>query len=910
MKLPQRSFSALVLCVVALITAASHAQAPPQTKAADQALVQLFAAASTDEARAALLQQHPELSDQANRTALSTYANAMLQRRELAAAESAFRSLLWLADYRKDDRGRAGALSGLGSVWGQRGNLTHALTLLHQALALAEPIGDPIVLQPIYSTLGVVERRLGDYDKAAASFERSLALAIGLKRADMEGRVYNNIGAMHLSRGHLDQALDYFKRSLDKKQDDGGRGTIDMANTLNNIGAVHEELGDVQQALPYFTRARDLMEKIGAPAGAITALGNIGHARAALGQTVLARQAFQEALTRGEAAGDGNAVATILHNLGNLERESGDLESAESFHRRSFAMREAGGDVAGLSESRAELARLMLMLGRLPEAEAEATRAVTVAGAAGQLGHLARAQLYLGQVYERQDRLDKALSAFEAAVTAAERLRESSPRGERARQVFLDQRVGPYYSVAAIHARAGRPLEGLIAVERVRARTLLDILATGRQPKRALTDDERARELALDAAALSFSLQLAEMQKAARPNATVVSSLQESLRVARQEKEAFTIALYAARPQLRILRGDAPLITAERLGAVLTPGTAAIEFVVEPSRVWAYLAVGGPAGIDVSVKQLTLGGDALRALASDFTGQVARRDLSFAVTSGTLYSALLGAFDRQLNGIRHLIIVPDAVLWKVPFQALISPRGRFLIEERAVSYAPSLSALAALHERQSRRAAAPPFMLALGDPATASAARLPEAAREVQSLGKLYGAGRSAVFVSASATEESFRKEVSKASVVHIATHGVLDDNNPMYSHLKLAVDDLYPDGRLEAWELLDLDINADVAVLSACHTASGAIGGGEGVVGLSWALFAAGASSAVVSQWEVDSASTTALMVGFHQRLLDRKPAATTTSDALREAAVNLMKDPRFRHPFYWAGFIVIGAR
>ena len=900
----------LQLFIAALLTMAGHAQAPPPATPVDQALIQSFAGAATDELRAALLLQRPELSDQANRSALSAFANTMLQRRELTAAEGAFRSLLWLADQRKDDRGRASALSGLGSVFGQRGNLTHALSLLHQALALAEPTGDPLVLQPIYSTLGVVQRRLGDYDKATASFDRSLALAIGLKRADMEGRVYNNIGAMHLSRGHLDQALDYFKRSLEKKQDDGGRGTIDMANTLNNIGAVYEELGDVQQALPYFTRARDLMEKIGAPAGAITALGNIGHARAALGQTALARQAFQEALTRAEAAGDGNAVATILHNLGNLEREGGDLKSAEAFQRRSLAMREAGGDVAGLAESRAELARLLLMMGRLTEAEAEASRAVTVASAAGQLGHLARAQLYLGQVYERQDRLDQALSAFEGAVTTAERLRESSPSGERARQVFLDQRVGPYYSVAAIHARAGRNLQGLMAVERVRARTLLDILATGRQPKRALTDDERGREQALDAAALSLSLQLAEVQRAPTPNAAVVSSLQEALRVARQEKEAFTIALYASRPELRMLRGDAPLITVEQLGAVLVPGTAAIEFVVEPSRVWAYLALAGPSGIDVSVKQLSLGGDALRALAAEFTKQVAQRDLSFAATSTKLYAALIGAFDQQLTNVRHLIVVPDAALWQVPFQALQSPRGRFLIEERAVSYAPSLSALAALHERQRRRAAARPFMLALGDPATGSAARLPEAAREVQSLGKLYGAGRSAVFVAAAATEGSLREGVSKASVLHIATHGVLDDNNPMYSHLKLAADDAYPDGRLEAWELLDLDINADVAVLSACQTASGAIGGGEGVVGLSWALFAAGASSAVVSQWEVDSTSTTSLMLDFHERLLQRKPGGPTTSDALRQAAVQLMKDPRFRHPFYWAGFIVIGAR
>jgi len=115
-------------------------------------------------------------------------------------------------------------------------------------------------------------------------------------------------------------------------------------------------------------------------------------------------------------------------------------------------------------------------------------------------------------------------------------------------------------------------------------------------------------------------------------------------------------------------------------------------------------------------------------------------------------------------------------------------------------------------------------------------------------------------------------------------------------------------DGRLEAWELLDLELTADLAVLSACETASGKFGGGEGVIGLSWALFAAGASTAVVSQWEVDSASTTALMIGFHERLLT--PASPAPPhEALRRSAMTVMKDPRYRHPFYWAGFIVVGS-
>jgi CHAT domain-containing protein len=103
----------------------------------------------------------------------------------------------------------------------------------------------------------------------------------------------------------------------------------------------------------------------------------------------------------------------------------------------------------------------------------------------------------------------------------------------------------------------------------------------------------------------------------------------------------------------------------------------------------------------------------------------------------------------------------------------------------------------------------------------------------------------------------------------------------------------------------MDLPIDADLVVLSACDTARGRAADGEGVVGLSWSFFAAGASSAVVSQWSVDSSSTTDLMIAFHERLRAHASAA----DALRGAALALLGVPAYRHPFYWAGFVVVGA-
>jgi CHAT domain-containing protein len=112
----------------------------------------------------------------------------------------------------------------------------------------------------------------------------------------------------------------------------------------------------------------------------------------------------------------------------------------------------------------------------------------------------------------------------------------------------------------------------------------------------------------------------------------------------------------------------------------------------------------------------------------------------------------------------------------------------------------------------------------------------------------------------------------------------------------------------LEAWELMRMDLRADLVVLSACETARGRYGAGEGVIGLTWALFVAGVPSTVVSQWKVESASARDLMLGFHRRLMAPSKAKMTKAEALRQAALELMKNSGDSHPFYWAGFVLVG--
>ena len=188
---------------------------------------------------------------------------------------------------------------------------------------------------------------------------------------------------------------------------------------------------------------------------------------------------------------------------------------------------------------------------------------------------------------------------------------------------------------------------------------------------------------------------------------------------------------------------------------------------------------------------------------------------------------------------------------------------------------------------------------------------LPETEKEVNTISAhVYGASSSKVRIGEAALEGAIKSEIGEYQVLHFATHGVFDDKNPLYSYLVLAPGrDTNEDGLLEAWELMKMDLKADLAVLSACDTARGKVGLGEGLIGLTWALFVAGVPTTIASQWEVPSQSTTRLMVAFHKA---REPVSgrhLSNAEAWRRAALTMMKNPRYRNkPYYWAAFVVVG--
>lgn len=571
---------------------------------------------------------------------------------------------------------------------------------------------------------------------------------------------------------------------------------------------------------------------------------------------------------------------------------------------------------------------------RAAHALPHAQRAAAIADQLGRQDMRSMAYATLGNLLRQLQRPDEAYAALEQAIAAHEWL-STQTVGDASQQAFsFAPALSPYHEMLRLLIAQHKNAEALRFAERAKARTLLDVLQHGKdQLTRSLTTAEQSEEQRLEGVLRSLNLELTALRAQAQPAAGRLATLEKQLQQARLALEDFQTKLYAAHPQLRTQRGDLRLFDPSETAALAQgAATVCLEYVVTDEQ--TFLFVLTPDSPSVTVYEIPLRRAEVAARVTQWRQQLAARDPAFRGPARQLAEVLLGPARAQLRGQAQLVIVPDAALWELPFQALLLGE-RFLLEEHAVSYAPSLTALREMRRTREQRAnQSATSLLAFGNPALPAAtltqteliyrdyvlAPLPEAEREVKTLAQLYGTAHSKVFTGAQAREAFAKAEAGKHKFLHFATHGILNDASPLYSHLLLAQTDTVPgqdqtglreDGLLEAREVLKLDLQAELVTLSACETARGNIGTGEGVIGLSWAFFVAGSPATLVSQWKVESSSTTKLMLNFY-RQQQATAAATgptpTKAAALRQAALALLQMPQYKHPFYWAAFVLIG--
>ena len=402
----------------------------------------------------------------------------------------------------------------------------------------------------------------------------------------------------------------------------------------------------------------------------LSSIGTIAHHQ---GNDAEALDYYRKSLAMREASGDKEGSSDTMMAIGTIHTSQGTHAQAQEYYQKSLAIKEAINDKDGTADVLLNIGIDFKKQGDYAQALRFAERATALARGSGNLVTLWNARVNAGLASRALNKRDEARQAFEEAIAVIETMRNQVAGGEQDRQRFFEDKLSPYHAVVDLLVAQNSPTEGLIYTERAKARALLDLLRSGRVDiVKAMTSQEREQERKLRVEIISLNTQVtrATQDKLAEPKLNELKSRREK---ARLNYEAFQSLIYAAHPELRVQRGEAQVIRAEEIAALVPDARGALlAYVVMDDVTYLFAVTRGDrnAEADVRVYTLPIKRVDLGKQTELFRQQLAARDLGFRRSAAKLYDLLLKPAAVQLQGKTNLIIAPDDKLWELPFQAL------------------------------------------------------------------------------------------------------------------------------------------------------------------------------------------------------------------------------------------------
>jgi CHAT domain-containing protein len=763
--------------------------------------------------------------------------------------------------------------------------------LVDESLSLARMSGDPDTIARALLRSGRAQQ-FADGATAITPFEEILSMAEFVQDASVlalaatqSAKVTGDAGDHRTSLVHSVAAETYARES--------GDDTALLSAHLNLAGGYVAQ-NDFETAIVHLEEAARLAAITGNTITAARIMADV--AEIAGGSGVDARPIVTRSIEAiEEVPNASDARVELLSIRASMHIDRNDLSGAEADVQRAAAEVACSVSPAKAAEvATGMLVHLRVRQGRYGEA---------VAAAAHLRDSNPWMSATIGHALTALGRCDEAYAYLQAAIVDQE-ISRARTTSDRHHILFTTQTSRIYHRLIELYLRDGRVDEAFLTADRAKARGLRALSARHRHSQ-PFTPGERLRMQELERRIGTLNRALADV----RGDAVRTASLRTQLRRVRADLNDF---------RARTISDDALFAAGSA-----TPGFAALrnlghalvlQYVVTDSNIILFAAE--PAGSRqhrISAHVIPIPNAMLAARVDELSLALEQRDLRYPQFAASMFDLLLHPVRAAVRGSKTVHVLPDADLWRVPFHALRT-NGKYLMENATISYALSLETASAGRPRP--LSGAKLLAIGSGNPlelpeAPAAATRsasfepIPEAEEEARAVAALYG-DRGVIVIGRDANEALIERDADEYDILHIAAHGLTDDMDPMFSAVLLApAPDGTEDGFLEAREIAGWNLKASVAILSACASGGGKVTAGEGVIGLSWALFVAGCPTAVVSLWDVNSAATRELMVLFHERLRGGdSPAA-----AMRHAQISLRRSKRYSHPFFWAPFVVIGA-
>jgi CHAT domain-containing protein len=831
----------------------------------------------------------------------------------------------------------------LGLVAWHEGRLGDAAQLFGEAAAAAQAAGDRTSHAIAAGNLGLIQFDLGEFAEARRGFDSMRVAGRAAGDTRIEANALSNLGMLevrvgapreavaeltHASRlyrafddasglqvalaqlataydalGEPDRALAAVDTALQLARRAGLRH--DEAENLETLAGLHRAAGDYRRALRLYAETAALKRQLGLAVEAAADRRSEAEIHLILGAVEQARELVEEALVTHRSADARIEQLDDLVLLAEVHAHAGRRPAADSALVAAAKLANRFGTRRGRADIALAAARIADRFGDGPGTLA-AIQGAAEAMTSGGYGIEQEARRLEMRALARAGRLDAAAAAGRRAIAALERVRGNYASAVL-RTSYLAGHRAAFDDLGDVLRRLGRAEDALQVADAARGRAVLEHLAASRA--RGPRDDFERRLAREDTLLRRIDMLNEQVDSAEREIATGDSAghaaaqfLRERLTEARETYEEWNARASAAiSPRAAAAGGMALSVPAlatalsgdEALLAYRMGEDSLVVFAVSHGRTRVFTAPVSASRLEARVR-----------IARDLIVRSrTHTDIGWGVLD-SLYATLIEPAERSgaLAGVQRLIVVPDAVLTYLPFAALRDPSGDWLASRYTLVTVPSAAALLALRSQPQPALAGKSSAIQVFAPLTGLLPATAIEAREVKR--SIPGA---VVRRDKQATRRMLEEALASSGTVHLATHAELNRHNPLFSRIRLR-DEAGGVAALEVHEVMALRVRSDLVFLSGCETGLGAgasrgFEAGEDYATLARAFHYAGAPEVIATLWRVEDRGAAELAIRFY-----RHYRAATAAEALARAQRELMGDPRYQSPFYWAGYVLSG--
>ncbi len=776
--------------------------------------------------------------------------------------------------------------------------------------------------------------------EALEKWDKVIELSKIKKDRVWEGIALTAQGLIYEQLGEIQKTLDAHLKSLEIWRETGNRQY--EGSSLNNIATIHADLGEHEKAISYFEQALKIQEKIGDRNSIGIYLNNLAYSYMSLEDYEKAEELYRKAIEikrENESIRGKRSLAATLNNLGkNLALEN-KFDEGIAFLEESLKLRREIEFRWGIANSLLNLGEIQWKAGQKETGIKNLEDANVLAQEVGDR-RMAAQTFYLLAIGEREKgNLEKAIENVVNGLDIVEAIR-SEFVGADSRYAYFStvQNFYELYTDLLVSRFEQTKNEAYLSLalemsERSRSRSLVELLQEAKVNFRQGLDTELLEELKTLQKTLNEKYAGRQSLLSGKPEPEQVEKINKEINALDTQIQNLKIRIRRENPKYADL-SEAKTISVAEIQNLLDERSVLLEYKLGEIRSFLWFVTKD--SIDISILPPR---KEIEEKAKDFYEAVIAKDKNQEDLSKDLSRILFKDVGGKF-GNKTIVLVADGILQYTPFSALTNPEGdELLVDSNEIVVLPSAAVLAQL--RANPKVENAKTIAIFADPVFdkedariarnsnsktenknvslarvlrdfqfgESLPRLLSSRQEAKSISKFAGGDKAFVKTDFEASLKNIEKtDLADYRILHFATHGLLNTKRPELSGLVFSLFDKNgkpQEGFLSLNDIYNLDLESDLVVLSACQTALGKDVRGEGLVGISRGFLYAGSNRIIASLWKVDDSATAEFMKIFYRNHLEKGLPA---SASLQKAKIEMKKIPRYRSPFYWSAFTLLG--